>query len=82
MPAMLKRNFFVSIEAIYYDQCSSPVGMEQKQFRGQRDLDYSTPGVQWLCTLLHRKAEAQGTRLSKPKKKGTRPIRNSRGIAV
>ena len=55
---------------------------EQRRFGGQRDLDYSTPRVRWLCTLLHRKAEAQGTRLSKPEKKGTRPIRNSRGIAV
>ena len=82
MPAMLKRNFFVSIEAICYNQCSSPVGMEQRQFRGQRDLDYSAPGVQWLCTLLHRKAGAQGTRPRRPEKKGTCPIGNSRGTAA
>ena len=55
---------------------------EQKWFRGQRDLDYSAPRVRWLHTPLRGKAEAQGTRLSKPEKKGTRPIRNSRGIAV
>ena len=55
---------------------------EQRGFGGQRDLDYSIPRVRWLRTLLRRKAEAQGTRLSKPEKKGTHPIRNSRGIAV
>ena len=57
-------------------------GTEQRQFGGQRDLDYSVLRVQWLRTPLHRKAEAQGTRLSKPEKKGTHPIRNSRGIAA
>ena len=55
---------------------------EQRGFRGQRDLDCSAPRVRWLRTLLRGKAEAQGTRLSKPEKKGTRPIGNSRGIAV
>ena len=55
---------------------------EQRGFGGQRDLDYSVPRVRWLCTPLRGKAEAQGTRPSKPEKKGTRPIGNSRGIAV
>ena len=55
---------------------------EQRRYGGQRDLDYSAPRVWWLCTLLHGKAEVQGTRPSKPEKKGTRPIGNSRGIAV
>ena len=55
---------------------------EQRWFRGWRDLDYSTPRVWWLCTPLHGKAKAQGTRPSKPEKKGTCPIRNSRGIAA
>ena len=55
---------------------------EQRWFRGQRDLDYSALRVQWLRTPLCRKAEAQGTRPSKPEKKGTRLIGNSRGIAV
>ena len=32
--------------------------------------------------MLHRKAEAQGARPSKPEKKGTRLIGNSRGIAA
>ena len=57
-------------------------GTEQRQFGGQKDLDYSTPRVRWLCTPLCGKAEAQGTRLSKPEKKGTRPIGSSRGIAA
>ena len=51
-------------------------------FRGWKDLDYSAPRVQWLCTLLHGKARAQGTRPSKPEKKGTCLIGNSRGIAA
>ena len=55
---------------------------EQRFFGGRRDLDYSAPRVRWLCTPLRRKAEAQGTRPSKPEEKGTRPIGNSRGIAV
>ena len=55
---------------------------EQRRFGGRRDLDYSTPRVRWLRTPLRRKAEAQGSRPSKPEKKGTRPIGNSRGIAV
>ena len=55
---------------------------EQRWFRDQRDLDYSAPRVWWLRTLLRRKAEVQGTRPSRPEKKGTRPIGNSRGIAV
>ena len=55
---------------------------EQRGFRGQRDLDCSAPRVRWLCTPLRRKAEAQGSRPSKPEKKGTRPIGNSRGIAA
>ena len=55
---------------------------EQGPFGGQRDLDCSAPRVRWLRTPLCRKAEAQGTRPSKPEKKGTCPIRNSREIAV
>ena len=55
---------------------------EQRWFGGQRDLDYSAPRVWWLCTPLGGKAEVQGTRPSKPEKKGTRLIGNSRGIAV
>ena len=55
---------------------------EQRRFGGRGDLDYSAPRVRWLRTLLHGKAEAQGTRPSKPEKKGMRPIGNSRGIAV
>ena len=55
---------------------------EQRQFGGRKDLDCSAPRVQWLHTPLRGKAEAQGTRPSKPEKKGTRPIGNSRGIAV
>ena len=57
-------------------------GTEQRRFRGRRDLDYSIPRVQWLRTLLCGKAKAQGTRPSKPKKKGTCLIGNSRGIAA
>ena len=55
---------------------------EQRWFGGQEDLDCSTPRVQWLCTLLRGKAEVQGTRPSRPEKKGTRLIGNSRGVAV
>ena len=55
---------------------------EQGRFGGRRDLDNSTPRVQWLRTPLRGKAEAQGTRPSKPEKKETRPIGNSRRIAV
>ena len=55
---------------------------EQRRFGGRRDLVYSTPRVRWLRTPLRGKTEAQGSRLSKPEKKGTRPIGNSRGIAV
>ena len=55
---------------------------EQRTFGGQRDLDYSALRVWWLHTLLRGKVEAQGTRLSKPRKKGTCLIGNSRGIAV
>ena len=55
---------------------------EQRTFGGRRDLNYSAPRVQWLHTPLRGKAEVQGTRLSKPEKKGMRPIGNSRGIAV
>ena len=51
-------------------------------FGGQRDLDCSAPRVQWLHTPLRGKAEVQGKRPSRPEKKGTRPIGNSRGIAV
>ena len=61
-----KSSFLLSIAWWCYDQFSSPVRMEQRQFGGQRDLDYSTPRVWWLCALLHGKAEMQGTRLSKP----------------
>ena len=56
--------------------------MEQRRFGGREDLDCSAPRVQWLRTPLCRKAEAQGTKLSKPKRKGTCLIGNSRGIAV
>ena len=66
-----------------YDQFSLPVGTENRggsEVRG--DLDYSAPRVQWLRTPLHGKAEAQGTRPSKPEKKGMCLIGNSRGIAV
>ena len=55
---------------------------EQRWFGGRRDLDYSAPRVQWLCTPLRGKSKAQGTRPSKPEKKGTHPIGNSRGIVV
>ena len=65
-----------------YDRFSLLVRMEQRWFGGRKDLDYSTPRVQWLHTPLHRKSEAQGTRLSKPEKKGMHPIGNSRGIAA
>ena len=65
-----------------YDWFSLPVGMEQRWFRGQRDLDYSTPRVQWLHTPLHGKAEVQGARLSRPEKKGMCLIGNSRGTAA
>ena len=55
---------------------------EQRWFGGRRNLDCSAPRVWWLHTPLCGKAEAQGTRPSKPEKKGTLPIGNSRGIAV
>ena len=55
---------------------------EQRGFGGRRDLDCRVPRVRWLRTPLRGKAEAQGTRPSKPEKKGTRPIGNSRGIVV
>ena len=55
---------------------------EQRRFGGRGDLDYSAPRVRWLRTPLRGKAKAQGSRPSKPEKKGTRPIGNSRGIAV
>ena len=55
---------------------------EQRRFGGWRDLDYSAPRVQWLCTPLRGKAKVQGSRPSKTKKKGTRLIGNSRGIAA
>ena len=55
---------------------------KQRWFGGRRDLDYSVPRVRWLRTPLRGKAEAQRTRPSKPEKKGTRPIGNSREIAV
>ena len=58
-------------------------GMEQNgRSDGRGDLGYKKPRVQWLRTLLHGKAGVQGARLSKAEKKGTCPIRNSRGIAV
>ena len=65
-----------------YDRLSSPVRMEQRWFGGRGDLDYNAPRVWWLHTPLHRKAKAQGARLSKTEKKGTLLIRNSRGIAA
>ena len=55
---------------------------EQRGFGGRRDLDCGAPRVRWLRTPLRGKAKAQGTRPSKPEKKGMRPIGNSRGIAV
>ena len=55
---------------------------EQRQFRGQRDLEYSAPRVWWLRTPLRGKAKVQGARPSKPEKKGTCLIGNSRGIAI
>ena len=55
---------------------------EQRWFGGWRDLDCSTPRVQWLRTPLRGKAKSQGTRPSKPEEKGMRPIGNSRGTAV
>ena len=55
---------------------------EQRWFGGWRNLDCSAPRVWWLRTPLRGKAEAQGSRPSKPEKKGMRPIGNSRGIAV
>ena len=55
---------------------------EQRRFGGQGDLDCNAPRVWWLRTLLRGKVEVQGTRPSKPKKKGMCPIGNSRGIAV
>ena len=55
---------------------------EQRGFRGRRDLDCSAPRVWWLRTPLRGKAEAQGSRPSRPEKKRTCPIGNSRGIAV
>ena len=55
---------------------------EQKWFGGWKDLDCSAPRVQWLCTLLRRKGEAQGSRPSKPEKKGMRLIENSSRIAA
>ena len=70
------------VGTLCYNQFSLLVRIEQRQFGGWRDLDYSTPRVQWLCTPLRGKAEVQGTRLSKPEKKGTHPIGNSRGIAA
>ena len=57
-------------------------GQNRERFGSRKDLDCSTPRVRWLRTLLHGKAKAQGTRTSNPEKKGTRPIGNSRGIAV
>ena len=57
------------------------LGIEQRQFRGQRDLDYSAPRVRWLRTPLRGKAKAQGTRPSKLKK-GMHLIGNSREIAA
>ena len=51
---------------------------EQRGFGGRRDLDCNAPRVRWL----RGKAEAQGSRPSKPEKKGTCPIGNSRRIAV
>ena len=59
-----------------------PVGTKQRWFGGQRDLDYSAPRVWWLHTQLHGKAKVQGARLSKPEKKGTCLIGNSRDITA
>ena len=71
-----------SVSTTCYNRFSSLVGMEQRWFGGWKDLDCSTPRVQWLHTPLHRKAEAQETRPSKPEKKGTCLIGNSRGLAA
>ena len=57
--------------------------MEQNgRLDGQGDLDYNKLRVQWLCTLLRRKARVQGARLSNPEEKGTCLIGNSRGVAA
>ena len=70
-------------DLLCYDRFSLPVrDRTEGRFGGWRDLDYSAPRVWWLHTPLHGKAKAQGTRPSKPEKKGTRPIGNSRGIAA
>ena len=57
-------------------------GDRTENVQRSEDLDCSAPRVQWLRTPLRGKAEAQGSKPSKPEKKGTCPIRNSRGIAV
>ena len=57
-------------------------GQNREQFRGWRDLDYSIPRVRWLRTPLCGKAKVQGTRPSRPEKKGMCLIGNSRGVAV
>ena len=58
------------------------LGQRTEAVRRLEGLDYSAPRVWWLCTPLRGKTKAQGTRPSKPEKKGTHPIRNSRGIAA
>ena len=55
---------------------------EQRRFGGRKDLDCNAPRVQWLRTPLCRKAKVQGTKPSKPEKKGTHLIGNSRGLAA
>ena len=77
----------LSKTAMRYSRVLRPVLLagrdrEQRWFGGRRDLDCSALRVRWLRTPLCRKAEAQGSRPSKPEKKGTRPIGNSRGIAA
>ena len=57
-------------------------GDRTENVRRSEDVDCSAPRVWWLRTLLCGKAKAQGTRPSKPEKKGMRPIGNSRRIAV
>ena len=63
---------------------SSPCWSEwtEQMVRWLGRSDYSMLSIWWLHTLLCRKAEAQGAARSIPKKKGTHPIGNSRGVAT
>ena len=75
-------NFGESLNILLRPVLLASRGQNRERFRGQRNLDYSAPRVWWLRTLLRRKAEVQGSRPSKPEKKGTCLIGNSRGIAA